>query len=236
MFSVVDGVVFADTCQHSHMCCFPAGAQTEDLSAQFQCQPAIRKTGRRGNTFLRIFVKSTTVLSPHGLYTPKVKVSIKHVSTRQLYRVVVRVPPITLDNQTIIFYYYKEVSIECLCQHWHPPAHSQHRSCSDSKPTLNKCALFTGVFLCGHVSVYMCIHHICRHVTHLGISLEMSCYVTALSLRVVGLSNVFSEHYDKFLKAASGKITSWTLTRPDSTRSHSLRLVLDSLFTFSSTT
>lgn len=113
---------------------------------------------------------------------------------------------ITLDNQTIIFYYYKEVSIECLCQHWHPPAHSQHRSCSESKPTLDKCVACTGVFLCGHVSVYMCIHQICQHVTHLGISLEMSCYVTALSLRMVNLSNVFSQHYDKFQRAASGKI------------------------------
>lgn len=37
--------------------------QTEGLSAQFQCQQAIRKTGRGGNAFFRIFVKSTMVLS-----------------------------------------------------------------------------------------------------------------------------------------------------------------------------
>lgn len=163
----------------------------------------------------------------------QVWVSIKHVSIEQLpavesttWKGISHNPPslITLDNQTIIFYYYKEVSIECLCQHWHPPAHSQHRSCSESEPTLDKCASCTGMFLCAHISVYMCIHHICQHFTHLGISLEMSCYVTVLSLRMVDLSNVFSERYDKFRIAATGKIgnhiqdfdTSWQQQEPQS--------------------
>lgn len=112
---------------------------------------------------------------------------------------------IALDNQTIVFYYYKEVSIECLCQHWHPPVHSQRRSCSELKPTVDKCASCTGAFLCGHVSVYMCIHHICQHVTHLGISLEMSCYVTTLPLRMVDLSNLLSEQVSEGSQWKSGK-------------------------------
>lgn len=107
-----------------------------------------------------------------------------------------------------------------MCQHGHPPAHSQHRSCSESKPTLDKCASCTGVFLCWHVSVYVCIHHICQHVAVFGHQpgnellfncavLEEACFLSIMTS--------FGGH-----PAQKGEITSGTLTHPDSSRSYSL--------------
>lgn len=64
-------------------------------------------------------------------------------------------PLITLDNQTIIFYCYKEVSIECLCQHWHSQPILSTTDVLNKSQGWIKCALTCPSYLsrryaCGH--------------------------------------------------------------------------------------
>lgn len=212
----------------SHMCWFPVRTQAEGLSAQVQCHQAIRKTGRRGHTFFRAFLKSTTVLCTRGLWTPKVRVSVKHASIKPLpavksttWKGISHNSPalITLDNQTIIFYCYQEVSMECASTGTRQPILSTAAVLSQSQRWINvpralACSR-VGMCLCTCVSIIFV-----NTLQYLGISLEMSCYLTTLSLR----KPVFwaSWQVSKGQPAQKGEITFGTLTHPDSSRSHSL--------------